>query len=102
VVHLGAPLPCLDRAATWYPDWRVRPLNGTRPDVDIALLVIAAVERERLRLRPGFKQKVVRLEIPLPQLARVLAVGETIVHRRADRETGDQPPAGNHIDHGEF
>src|SRR3954463_14747388 len=46
MVHLGAPTPGLDRAAARYPDRRARLLHRTRPDIDIALLVEAAVERE--------------------------------------------------------
>src|SRR6202043_102283 len=46
VIHLRAPLPGLDRAAAWDPHRRVRPLYRARPDVDVALLVVAAVERK--------------------------------------------------------
>ena len=53
VVHARAPLPRLDRAAAGNPHRRMRLLHRARPDVHIALLVIAAVEGERLRLLPG-------------------------------------------------
>ena len=102
VVHLGAPLPGLDRAAAGDPYRRMRALDRARPDVDVALLVIAAVERERVRMLPGLHHQVVRLVIALAELARVLAVGEAVVHRRADREAGDQPAAGDAVDHREF
>src|SRR6185437_7114014 len=36
IVHLGAPLPGLDRAAARDPDRRVRLLQRMRPDVDVA------------------------------------------------------------------
>src|ERR1700730_2997566 len=53
VVHLGAPAPGLDRAAAGDPDRRVRILHRSRPDVDVALLIVAAVEGEGVLLGPG-------------------------------------------------
>src|SRR5581483_4068810 len=44
VVHLRAPLPRLDRAAAGDPNRGVWALHRARPDVDVALLVVAAVE----------------------------------------------------------
>src|SRR5205085_10648193 len=44
VVHFGAPPPGLDRAAARDPDRRPRLLHRARPDIDVALLVEAAVE----------------------------------------------------------
>src|SRR5262249_19034396 len=52
VVLGGAPLPRLDRAAAGDPDRRVRVLDRPRPDVDVALLIEAAVEREGVALGP--------------------------------------------------
>ena len=52
VVHPRAPLPGLDRAAAGDPHRRMRTLHRTRPDVHVALLVEAAVEREGVR-RPA-------------------------------------------------
>jgi len=95
-------LPGLDRAATRDPDRRMRLLHRPRPDVDIALLVEAAVERKGVLFGPGPHYQVVRLVVPLAQHARVLAIGETGVHRRPDREPGDQPPARDAVDHREF
>ena len=43
-----------------------------------------------------------RLVVAVAQQRRVLAVGVAGVHRRADREAGDQPPAGDAVDHGEL
>ena len=77
-------------------------LDRPRPDVHVALLVEAAVEREGVGVGPGAQDQVVRLMIAVAQQRRVLAVGEAGVHRRADREPGDQPPAGDHVDHGEL
>ena len=102
VVHLGAPVPGLDRAAARDPDRRVRLLHRPRPDVDIALLVEAAVEGKGVLLGPGPHYQVVRLVVALAQHARVLAIGKTGVHRRPDREAGDQPPARDAVDHREF
>src|SRR6185312_13874956 len=63
VVHRGAPLPRLDRAAARDPDRRMRLLHRMRPGVDIAQLIEAAVEGEGLAPRPGLQYEVVRLEI---------------------------------------
>ena len=102
VVHLGAPLPCLDRAAAGDPHGRVGLLHRARPDVDVALLVIAAVEGERILLGPGAHHEVVCFQVAFAQHGGVLAIAIRRVHRRADRETSDQAPAGDHVDHGEF
>ena len=102
VVHLGAPLPGLDRPAAGDPDRRMRALDRARPDVDVALLVEAAVEGEGVLLGPGLDDQVVRLVIALAQHRRVLAIGVAGVHRRADREAGDQPAARDAVDHREF
>ena len=62
VVHLRAPPPGLDRAAAGNPDRRMRVvLDRPRPDVDVALLVEAAVEGEGVLLGPGPLHQVVRL-----------------------------------------
>ena len=80
----------------------MRLLDRPRPDVDVALLVEAAVEGERLLLGPGAQHEVVGLVVAVAQLARVGAVGIGRVHRRADREAGDQAPARDAVDHGEL
>ena len=90
------------RASARDDDWRMGALDRARPDVHITLLVETAVERECVRLGPGAHDQVMRLVIALAQLRRVLAVGVTGVHRRADREAGNQPAAGDAIDHREF
>ena len=80
----------------------MRALDRARPDVDVALLVEAAVEGEGVGVGPGAQDQVVRLVVAVAQQRRVLAVGVAGVHRRADREAGDQPSAGDHVDHGEL
>ena len=102
VVHLGRPAPRLDRAGAGDPDRGMRLLDRPRPDVDVALLVEAAVEGERLFLGPGAQHEVVGLVVAVAQLARVGAVGISRVHRRADREAGDEPAARDAVDHGEL
>jgi len=103
VIHLGAPAPGLDRAAARDPDrWMRIILDRPRPDVDVALLVEAAGEGEGVLLGPRALHQVMRLVVPLAQQAWVLAVGVAGVHRRADREAGDQPAARDAVDHREF
>src|SRR3712207_7218400 len=55
---------------------RVRLLHRPGPDVDVALLVEAAVEGEGVLLRPGADDQVVRLQVALAELGRVLARSE--------------------------
>src|SRR6202035_2380251 len=77
-------------------------LNRARPDVDVALLVEAAVERESVGRGPRLYHEVVRLVIALAQGRWVLTVGVAGVHRRTHWEPGDQPPARDAVDHREF
>src|SRR5215472_11279442 len=102
VIHLGGPSPGLDRSRAWNPDRRVWLLDRPRPDVHVALLVEAAVERECLLLGPGAQDEVMGFVVALPQLAWIGAVRVRGVHWRADREAGDETTAGNSVDHGEL
>jgi hypothetical protein len=77
----------------------MRLLHWARPDVDIALLIEAAIESEGILLGPCPHDEIMRLVIALAQHARVLAIGKTGVHRRPDRKAGDQPAARDAIDH---
>src|SRR5262249_43002953 len=95
VVHGGAPLPGLDRAPAGNPHRRVRGLDRAWPNVDVALLIEPAVEREGVSLRPGAHHEVVGLVVALAPHARGLTVGEAGVHRRPDRGPGDPPSARN-------
>src|SRR5690606_32608886 len=68
VVHLRTPTPRLDRAATRNPDRRMRiVLDRTWPDIDVALLVEAAVEGECFLLLPSLHDEVMGFEIALAQ-----------------------------------
>ena len=102
VVHAGAPLPRLDRAAAGDPHRRVRLLHRARPYVDVALAVEAPVEREGVGLGPRPHHQVVGLVIAFAEQRRVLSVGVAGIHGRADREAGDQAAAGDAVDHREF
>ena len=103
VIHLRAPPPGLDRAAARNPDRRMRVvLDRPRPDVDVALLVVAAGEGEGVLLGPRLLYQVVRFVIALAQQAGVLAIGVAGVHRRADRKARDQPAARDAVDHREL
>ncbi len=81
----------LHRAAAGDVDRRMRLLDRPRPDVDVAQLVVAAVEGERLALGPGADDQLVRLGVFLAGQGRDLAVAVVGVHRGADRES--RPPA---------
>ena len=80
----------------------MRFLHRLRPQVHVAQLGVAAVEREGLFLGPGADDQFMRLVVFLPRQGRDGAVAEIGIHRRADRESGHQPPAGNAVEHGEF
>ena len=102
VVVVGAPLPRLNRAATGDPDWRVRVLERSRPDVDVTELVVATVVGEHLRSRPGLRDHIGGLVVLVAQVRRVGAVAEAVVHRRTNGEAGDQATAGDAVEHGEL
>ena len=99
---LQAEVPGFDAAAAGNPDGRVRLLQRPRPDVHIAQLGVLAVEAERFRARPRLDDQAVRLVVLVAQRGGRLAVTEIGVHRRADREPGDQPAAAHHVEHGEL
>ncbi len=102
VVEVGAEVPGLDRAAAGNVDRRVRLLDGLRPAVHVAELRVLAVEGEGLVLLPRPHDELVRLVVLVAGERRDLPVAEVRVHRRADREAGDEPPAGDHVQHGEL
>ena len=102
VVVVEAEVPRLDRAAARDVDRRVRLLDRLRPAVDVAQLVVLAVEGERLVGRPRPHDQVVGLGVLVAGQRRDLAVAEVGVHRRADREAGDEPAAADAVEHGEL
>jgi hypothetical protein len=68
----------------------------------VAELVVAAVEGERTGLGPYADDQVVGLVVAVAELARVLAVREARVHRRADREARDEPTSREAVEHREL
>ena len=92
----------LDRAAAGDVDRRMRLLQGLRPDIDVAQLGIAAVEGERRVLVPRPHDQLMRLGIFLARQRRNLSVGVVRVHRGANRKAGNEPSAGDIVQHGEF
>ena len=102
VIHFGAPTPGLHRTAAGHPDGGMRMLHRARPDVHVALLIESAVEGEYFGRGPGADDQVVRLVIAFAKLAGIGAVSVAGVHRGADREAGNESPAGDAVDHGEF
>ena len=81
---------------------RRRVLDRPRPDVHMAKLVVAPVPREGIGVRPGAANEVMRFLVLLARQRRYLPVAVIRVHRRADRETGDEPSARNAVEHREF
>src|ERR1700745_609743 len=80
----------------------MRLLDRSRPDVHVALLVEAAVERKRLLLGPGAQDEVMGFVVTVSQLAWIGAIRVRGVHWRADRKPGDESTAGDAVDHGEL
>ena len=99
VVPIQHPVPGLQAAGTGDPHRRVRLLHRTRPDTDVAQLVVLAVENRRLVLGPGLHDHVVRLGVTVTQGNGHLPVREGSVHRGSHRKTGDQTPVGNDVEH---
>ena len=98
----GTPVPRVHRAAAGNPDRRVGLLYGPGPHVDVAQLVVVAVEAEHLVRRPCLPDEIDALVVALPQRGGILAVGVDGVHRRADREARDHAPAGDAVEHGDL
>ena len=102
VVVVETEVPRLDRAAARDVHRRVRLLDRLGPAVDVAQLVVLAVERERLVLGPRPHDQLVGLGVLVAGQRRDLAVTEVGVHRRADGEPGDQPSAADAVEHREL
>ena len=77
-------------------------LERSGPDVDVADLVVLAVEGEGVGLRPRLHDEVVRLVVLLAQAGGGRAVCVVGVHGGADGEASDEPPAADAVEHGEL
>ena len=102
VVVVETEIPRLDGPAARDVDRRVRLLDRLRPAIHPPELVVLAVEGERLLRLPRAHDQLVRLAVLVAREGRDLAVAEVGVHRRADREAGDEPPAGQDVQHREL
>ena len=93
------PLDGLGRAGRGRPDRRMRLLIGPRPHVHVLEVIVLALERERPRLGPGLHHEVVRLLEARVRDRRVDA-HRVVLGADAAHHAGDQPPAGDAVDHG--
>ena len=98
VVALRCLVDRLQRGEARQPDRRVRLLQGPRPGVDVRQVEVLAVPGERAGLGPRLEDEIVRLPEAVARRARIDPVGVVLVPRAAD-ETGDDPPAGHHVEH---
>ena len=80
----------------------MRLLERARPEVDVANLVVFAVPGEDVGVLPGAQDQVVVLLVLVAQRGRIGAEAEVVVHRGADRESGDEASARHHVEHGHF
>ena len=83
------------------PDRRMRLLIGPRPAVHVFEVIVLALEGEGAGLGPGLHDQIVRLVEAVVGFRRVRARG-MIFGADAAHETGDQPAAGDVVEHGEF
>ena len=80
----------------------MRLLDRLRPAVHITELIEFPVEREDFFLGPGFHDQLVRFAILDPRESGDLSVREVGVHGGADRKAGDEPTAGDAVEHGKL
>jgi hypothetical protein len=98
-IGMRGPFQRLDATHRRAPDRRMRLLVRARPQVHVFAVVVLALERERAGPGPGLHHKIVRLLVALERINRVGAEGK-IFRADAAHEAGDQPPTGDHVDHG--
>ena len=83
------------------PDLRVRLLEGSRPWVDVTVLVMLALPAEGAGGGPGLDDELVGLLEPLPVVGRRRVVGHALP-TGSPHPAGDQSTAGDHVDHREL
>ena len=92
------PFDRLGRAGGRRPDRRMRLLVRPRPHVHVFEVIVLALERERARARPALHHEVVRLLEARMRECRIDAE-RIIFGADAAHHAGDQPPAGDAVDH---
>ena len=100
-VGVGAPFDGFLTPEAGNPDRRVRFLEGTRPDINVADLIVLAVKVKRAGLGPGANDQIVRFAKARQRIRGVDAQGKVFVPDAA-HETGNNTPAGHDIEHGDF
>ena len=101
VVIIGGPLDRLRAAGAWHPAGRVGLLDGQHPRVDGAVVVVLALPAEGAGSGPGLLYQVVAFLEPLAIVDRVGVVGPGL-DADSPHEAGDDAPAGNDVQHGDF
>ena len=98
---LGGPLDRLDADGGGNPDGRVGLLERPRPGIDIAIVVVFALPAPGAGGGPCLDEEVVGFLEALP-----VEVGRSVVGvalpSAAPHEAGDEPPVGDHVDHGQL
>ena len=100
-VGMGAPFNGFLTAEAGDPNRRVWFLERTRPDINVADLIMLAVKIKRAGLGPGADDQIVRFAKTRQR------VGGIDTHRKvfisdAAHKTGNNTPAGYNIEHGDF
>ena len=100
--HIGVFVLCgkinsLCAGGAWQPDGR-RLLDGARPDIDIAVIVVLTLERKRARTCPGLNDQVVGFVHTLAAEGRIDVIAE-VLHACAAYEAGDDAPAAEYVEH---
>ena len=94
----GCKIDGLGAGSTRQPDGRVRLLNWTRPDIDVAIVIMFALEGEWAGAGPGLYNQVVCLVHTFTANGWIDAVAE-IFHARAAHKAGDNASATDHVEH---
>ena len=101
VFVLRGKIDGLHTGGAWQPDGRVRLLDGTRPDVHIAIIVMLPLEGEGAGAGPGLDNQVVRLIHALAAEGWIDVVAE-VLHAGAAHKARDDAAAADNIEHSDL
>ena len=76
-------------------------LYGTRPDVDIGDVIMLSLPGKRAGFGPGLEDQFIGLPEPFHGVRRRHRIIEVLAADAAHK-TGYDPPAGDHIQHGDL
>ena len=101
IALLGRPDDRLLADDAWDPHARIGLLQGQRPRIDDAVLIVRALPAERTGHGPGLHDQVVRLLEALAVVGGVHARRQLLLSAAA-HEPGHEPALRDHVDHGQL